>query len=302
VLAPGYSNYQLSSEYRTYDITGELRRGANTLGVRLGNGPAYVRRSVSNPAVGRTSPYSWWESQLKGRGVLAAGADSGATTVKLDSVTGYHLGGTINIGTGDGGDDLESRTITAIGTAGADGTGITFTPALDKPHLAGTAVTGSGNNIAASDASAGAAVTPRMIARLEISYAGGKTDVIVSDRSWRTSLGALVTDAWYSGADQDARRDQPGWDAPGADLSPTAKRRDGTAAGWIDAGIAPPPNLATRLVARAAPPIKVAETFTPVSSSDGRSSACGRGCRPAPRSACRRPSPSRPTAPSTRPR
>ena len=270
VLAPGYANYQLSSEYRAYDVTGELRKGANAVGVRLGNGPAYVRRSVTNPAVGRTSPYSWWQSQLKGRGVLAADAEAGATAVRLDSTADYHVGGSINVDTGDGGDNLESRTVTAIGTAGAGGTGISFTPGLAKPHLAGRAVTGSGNNVAASDPSAGAAVTPRLIARLEISYAGGATEVIVSDRGWRTTLGPLVTDAWYSGADHDARREQPGWDLPGADLSANAKRRDGSAAGWTAAGIAPPPNLATRLVGRAAPPIEVAETFTPVSVTNPR--------------------------------
>ncbi|MBB4764281.1 family 78 glycoside hydrolase catalytic domain [Amorphoplanes digitatis] len=265
VLAPGYSNYQLSSEYRAYDITGELRGGANSVGVRLGNGPAYVRRGVTNPAVGRTAPYSWWQSQLKGRGVLTAGVPAGATAVPLDTVTGYHVGGTVNVDTGDGGDNLESRTITAIG---ADG--ITFTPALSKPHPAGATVTGSGNNIAASDASAGAAVTPRLIARLEIAYARGPATVIVSDREWRTALGPLVTDAWYSGADHDARREQPGWDLPGSDLSAAAKRRDGGPAGWIPAGIAPPPNLATRLVGRTAPPITVAETFTPVSVTNPR--------------------------------
>ncbi|MEV0621980.1 family 78 glycoside hydrolase catalytic domain [Nonomuraea sp. NPDC050404] len=260
VLAPGNSNYQLSSEYRTYDVTGDLRAGANTLGVRLGNGPAYVRRSVTNPAVGRTAPYSWWQSQLKGSGTLTAATATGATTVALSGVTGYHVGGTINVDTGDGGDALESRTITAIGASG-----ITFTPALDKPHPAGATVTGSGNNIAASDPSAGAAVTPRMIARLEITYAGGSSDVIVSDRSWRTALGPLVTDAWYSGADHDARREQPGWDRPGADLSPTARRRDGSAMDWTSAGLSPPPNLATRLVARTAEPVKAVETFRPVS-------------------------------------
>ncbi|MGI5149582.1 family 78 glycoside hydrolase catalytic domain [Plantactinospora sp. CA-294935] len=265
VLAPGNSNYQLSSEYRAYDVTEQLRRGGNTLGVQLGNGPAYVRRSVTNPAVGRTAPYSWWQSQLKGSGALVADAETGATTVKLDSVANYHVGGTINVDTGEGGDRLESRVITAIGTAGPDGTGITFTPGLTKPHTAGALVTGSGNNIAASDASAGAAVTPRLIARLEILYSNGSSDVVVSDRRWRAALGPLVTDAWYSGADYDARREQPGWDQPGSDLSATAKRRDGTATGWVDAGIAPPPNLATRLVARAAEPVKVVETFTPVS-------------------------------------
>ncbi|MET8151504.1 family 78 glycoside hydrolase catalytic domain [Actinoplanes sp. NPDC049668] len=265
VLAPGYANYQLSSEYRAYDITGELRGGANSVGVRLGSGPAYVRRSVTNPAVGRASPYSWWQSQLKGRGVLTADVPAGATTVPLDTVTGYHVGGTVNVDTGDGGDNLESRTITAIG---ADG--ITFAPALSRPHPAGAAVTGSGNNIAASDASAGAAVTPRLIARLEIAYARGPATVIVSDREWRTALGPLVTDAWYSGADHDARREQPGWDLPGADLSAAAQRRDGSPAGWIRAGIAPPPNLATRLVGRTAPPITVAETFTAVSVTNPR--------------------------------
>ncbi|SCF06023.1 alpha-L-rhamnosidase [Micromonospora coriariae] len=265
VLAPGNSNYQLSSEYRTYDVSGDLRTGANTLGVRLGNGPAYVRRSVTNPAVGRTAPYSWWQSQLKGNGTVAADAAPDATVVKLDSVANYHVGGTINIDTGNGGDSLESRTITAIGTAGADGTGISFTPGLSKPHSTGATVTGSGNNIAASDASAGAAVTPRMIARLEISYTNGSTDVVVSDRRWRSALGALVTDAWYSGADHDARREQVGWDSAGANLTAAAKRRDGSAMAWIDAGIAPPPNLATRLVARTAEPVKVVETFTPVS-------------------------------------
>jgi len=265
VLAPGNSNYQLSVEYRTYVITDLIRTGANTIGVELGNGTAYVRRSVTNPAVGRTSPYSWWQSQLKGNSVLVADAAVGATTVKLDSVSGYHVGGTINIDTGGGGDRLESRTITAIGTPGADGTGITFTPGLSLAHSAGAKVTGSGNNIAATDPSAGAAVTPRLIGRLEIRYDDGGEDVIVTDRSWRTALGPLVTDAWYSGSDYDARREQPGWNLPGSDLSATAKRRDGSDMGWISAGIAPPPNLATRLVARSGEPVKVQEEFKPIS-------------------------------------
>ncbi|MFF5081781.1 family 78 glycoside hydrolase catalytic domain [Actinoplanes sp. NPDC000266] len=260
VLAPGNSNYQLSSEYRTYDLTAAVRGGANTLGVELGNGPAYVRRSVTNPAVGRTSPYSWWQSQLKGNGTLTAAAPVGALTISVSDTNGYHVGGTVNVDTGGGGDRLESRVITAIGT----GT-ITFTGALEKDHEAGAKVTGSGNNIAASDASAGAAVTPRFIGRLEITYRDGSRDTIVTDRSWRTALGPLVTDAWYSGSDYDARREQPGWNVPGADLSAGATRRDGTPTGWIAAGFAPPPNLATQLVARAAEPVTVQETFKPLS-------------------------------------
>ncbi len=44
-------------------------------------------------------------------------APAGATNVMPSSTANYHLGGTINIDTGDGGDRLESRVITNIGTA-----------------------------------------------------------------------------------------------------------------------------------------------------------------------------------------
>ncbi|KAH6638505.1 putative alpha-L-rhamnosidase [Boeremia exigua] len=253
VLAPGYSNYQLSSEYRTYDVRRVLKPGINTVGVKLGNGPAYVRRSVRSPGVGRTAPYAWWQSQLKGNGTLVEGTAIGDTSVRLTNVSGYHLQGSINIDTGSGGDRLESRVITAIDQ---NQTTINFTPGLQLSHSAGVKVTGSGNNIAASDPSAGAAVTPRLIGRLEIKYEDNSIDTIVTDRSWRTKLGPLITDAWYSGSDFDARREDQDWDRSGTRLN---------SSDWIAAGIAPPPNLATKLVARAAEPVKVVEYFRPVS-------------------------------------
>ncbi|MDX3452299.1 family 78 glycoside hydrolase catalytic domain [Streptomyces sp. ME02-8801-2C] len=264
VLAPGNSNYQLSTEYRAYDVTRLVRPGANTLGVELGHGTALVTRSVTNPATGRTAPYSWWQSQFKGSGSLVARAAPGAVTVKVNSVANYHLGGTVNIDTGDGGVRLESRTITAIGTAGPDGTGITFEPGLSHGHESGAAVTGSGNSLASTDPSAGAAVSPRLIARLELTRTDGRVETIVSDRSWRAALGPTTTANWYSGSDYDARREQPAWTAPGADLGASAKRRDGTAVGWVGAGIAPPPNLTTELVWRVAEPLKVVDRLRPV--------------------------------------
>lgn len=263
VLAPGNSNYQLSTEYRVHDVTPLVRRGANTLGVELGHGTALVTRSVTNQATGRTAPYSWWQSQFKGSGTLVASASTGATNVKVSGVTGYHLGGTINIDTGAGGERLESRTITAIGTAGPDGTGITFEPALSDGHADGAAVTGSGNPLASTDPSAGAAVTPRLIARLELTGADGTVQTIVSDRSWKAALGPTTLANWYSGSDYDARREQPGWSAPGADLGESAKRRDGTPVGWVSAGIAPPPNLTTALVWRVGEPVKIADRLRP---------------------------------------
>ncbi|MCF1596560.1 alpha-L-rhamnosidase [Streptomyces muensis] len=264
VLAPGNSNYQLSTEYRVHDVTHLIRPGANTLGVELGHGTALVTRSVTNPATGRTAPYSWWESQFKGSGTLAAPAAAGDGAVKVSSVTGYHVGGTINVDAGDGGERLESRTITAIGTEGPEGTGIGFEPPLNAAHAADAEVTGSGNSLASTDPSAGAAVTPRLIARLEITRADGSTESIVSDRTWRAALGATTTANWYSGSDYDSRREQPGWTAPGADLGATAKRRDGSPVGWLDAGIAPPPNLTTDLVWRAGEPVKVMDRIRPV--------------------------------------
>ncbi|MFE8958604.1 family 78 glycoside hydrolase catalytic domain [Streptomyces iakyrus] len=265
VLAPGNSNYQLSTEYRVYDVTRLVRPGANTVGVELGHGTALVTRSVRNPSTGRTAPYSWWQSQFKGSGSLVAPAARGATLVKVSSVAGYHVGGTVDIDTGDGGERLESRTITAIGTAGADGTGITFEPALAADHDSGAAVTGSGNSLASTDPSAGAAITPRLIARLELTHADGTDEAVVSDRSWRTALGPTTTANWYSGSDYDARREQPAWTAPGADLGASARRRDGTPMGWTAAGIAPPPNLTTELVWRVAEALRVVDRIRPVS-------------------------------------
>ncbi|KAH6839715.1 hypothetical protein AA0118_g11805 [Alternaria tenuissima] len=250
VLAPGYSNYQLSSEYRTYDIRPLLQTGANAIGVKLGNGPAYVRWNITNAAVGRNAPYAWWQSQLKSDGNLLEATTIGSTSVRLNNATGYHVQGSINIDTGGGGDRLESRVITAINTTQQT---ISFSPPLELEHAVGARVTGSGNNVAASDPSAGAA------GRLEITYDDGSKDLIVTDRSWRTTLGPLVTDAWYSGSDFDARRIIDDWDRPGPQQNSSQ---------WISAGIAPSPNLATRLVARAAEPVRVMEYLEPVSISN----------------------------------
>ncbi|MET8978066.1 family 78 glycoside hydrolase catalytic domain [Streptomyces sp. NPDC004539] len=261
VLAPGNSNYQLSVEYRAYDVTGLVRTGANTLGVELGYGTALVTRSVTNAATGRSAPYSWWQSQFKGAGTLVGGVGREATVVRVSSAANFHVGGTVNVDTGDGGVRLESRTITAVDTGGGS---ISFTPGLSSDHADGAAVTGSGNSLASTDPSAGAAVTPRLIARLEVTRADGTVQVVVSDGSWRTALGATTTANWYSGADYDARREQPGWTAPGADLSASAPRRDGTAMGWTGAGFAPPPNLTTELVWRNAEPLRVVDRLRPV--------------------------------------
>ena len=203
------------------------------------------------------------------------------SVLRVASVTGFQVGDRITVDTGD---NLETRTVTAVGTAGANGTGITvsapltivhaqgasvrdldrpgtgvtfgspltqayaagatvstpgtgitFTPGLDSAHAAGALVTGSGNPLAALDPSAGAMVTPRLIGRLEIAYADGSTETVVTNRDWRSAFGPMVTDHWFGGTDYDARREQAGWTEPGR----TSRRRRPAATGPRSAGAAP---------------------------------------------------------------
>ncbi|HEY7017326.1 MAG TPA: PxKF domain-containing protein, partial [Gaiellaceae bacterium] len=70
---------------------------------------------------------------------LSAAAAVGATNIKVASVTGFVVGQTITVDTGA---NLETVTATTVGTAGATGTGITFTPALALAHASGVAVAG----------------------------------------------------------------------------------------------------------------------------------------------------------------
>ncbi|SEF19856.1 alpha-L-rhamnosidase [Amycolatopsis pretoriensis] len=58
---------------------------------------------------------------------------------------------------------------------------------------------------------------PQVIAQLELTLTDGTTKRIVTDESWRTTLGATTVSQWYGGEDYDARREIPGWDRPGAD-------------------------------------------------------------------------------------
>lgn len=258
VLAGGQTNPQQSVEAGTYDITGLLQPGDNSLGVRLGNGITNVV-NVPNPAVGRTGVYAKFTSARPETGTIVTPTRAGATSLKVTRLAGLAVGATIAVDTADGGVRLETRTVTAVGTAGADGTGIEVFPPLGTAHAAGAAITASG--VGPNDA--GRAVTPRLIARLEISYDDGSTDTVASDRSWRSSLGPYVTDHWYAGSDYDARREQVGWDAAAADLSAEAVRRDGKPTGWTGAGITAPPRLETALAWRKAPPVRIVEEFVP---------------------------------------
>ena len=88
----------------------------------------------------------------------------------------------------------------------------------------------------------------RFLGQLEITYADGSRETIVSDDSWRLTEAPVTRGEIYYGEDYDARLEQAGWSTPGFD-----------AATWRKADIAPtPPSV---LKAQISPPIRRIQTL-----------------------------------------
>lgn len=60
---------------------------------------------------------------------------------------------------------------------------------------------------------------PMLIVKLDIHYASGRRETVVSGPDWRTAPSAITFSSIYGGEDHDARLEQPGWDGPGFDDS-----------------------------------------------------------------------------------
>ena len=59
----------------------------------------------------------------------------------------------------------------------------------------------------------------RLRAQLRVEYEDGTSEIIGTDRSWRAATGPLLEADFLMGERYDARREMPGWDAPGFDAS-----------------------------------------------------------------------------------
>ncbi len=94
-------------------------------------------------------------------------------------------------------------------------------------------------------------LTPRALMQLNIIYADGSRDLIVTDGSWKSSSGPITFNHVYGGEDYDARLEQPGWATPGFDDS-----------GWGGVRQAGDPGVI--LKSQLMPPIKVVQTIEPV--------------------------------------
>ena len=99
---------------------------------------------------------------------------------------------------------------------------------------------------------------PRLLCQLEIIYADGRTERIVTDGSWTAHPSPILENSLYHGECYDARLEQPGWAQPGFDDS-----------AWTN--VKPYGAATSRLVAQACPPIQVMGRLEPVAITEPRS-------------------------------
>jgi len=59
---------------------------------------------------------------------------------------------------------------------------------------------------------------PALLAQLEVTYADGSVDRILSDGSWKIHAGPILSSDFMLGENYDARKELPGWDQPGLPL------------------------------------------------------------------------------------
>ncbi len=90
-----------------------------------------------------------------------------------------------------------------------------------------------------------------LLAQLVIRYADGRTAVVSSDASWRTTTGPILASTIYDGERYDARLEQDGWSEPGFDAS-----------AWM--GVILGGDTAAARIAPAGPPVRAVEELTPV--------------------------------------
>ena len=122
--------------------------------------------------------------------------------------------------------------------------------------------------------------TPALLVQLEIEYANGRTERVVTDTTWMVATGPLVEADMLMGETYDARLEIPGWDRCRFDdgswaRAILAKDNGSTKAVFhdkagpreVELGFAAPPVMQSYL----APPIRPTETIRPVAISEPNS-------------------------------
>ncbi|MGY6026828.1 alpha-L-rhamnosidase [Streptomyces spinosirectus] len=93
---------------------------------------------------------------------------------------------------------------------------------------------------------------PALLAQLEVEYADGTRERITSDTDWRSAAGPIVAADLLNGETYDARKEIPGWSAPGFDDRTWLDVRDAgdSAPGLIVAQVDGPVRVAGELPAK----------------------------------------------------
>lgn len=92
---------------------------------------------------------------------------------------------------------------------------------------------------------------PYLLAQLELRYTDGETDRVITDGSWKSSLGPIVNSDLVMGEKYDARLKTPGWDLPNYDERNWKSVRKG-------------PDVTAILVAQVDPPVRVDRDIKPI--------------------------------------
>jgi len=90
-----------------------------------------------------------------------------------------------------------------------------------------------------------------LLAQLEINYANGAAERIVTDETWRAAMGPILASDIYDGETYDARRERPGWSTTGYEDHD-----------WV--GVRALDRDFTTLVAPSGPPVRRIELLEPV--------------------------------------
>jgi len=94
--------------------------------------------------------------------------------------------------------------------------------------------------------------SPKAIVQIYITYKNGSEEMVISDQTWKTSPGPVISSCIYDGEVYDATLEQPGWNKTGFD------DKD-----WQNVNLVQPPK--GKLVSQVAPPITVTGTLDPKS-------------------------------------
>ena len=146
---------------------------------------------------------------VAGHATLAAAFAAGDTTIKVSNVTNFAAGQTISIDTGG---NLETRLITAVGTLGAGGTGITLATPLTLAHasgvvlatvVGGTTLSGGSTSLSAGNANIAApsnAGDTSVKVSSVTNFAAGQTVTIDAGANLETAVIASVGTAGSTGS------------------------------------------------------------------------------------------------------